>query len=200
MTIVKNSRQRPLKLHRNFVCTGSLRMEKTTLLAKLIGDENNPIGDHTVYISGRRKFPSHCPAWKQTYDLPRIVNEIFKSMSARDELPIACRSGRRLIQNARDGESIDFKNLLITGGAGFVGSNLALLYREQRPDLGVTVLDSHKRRGSELNLPRLRDLGIEFRHDDIRSFDNFDDLPPYDLMIDCSGERFTGRASWPASS
>ena len=83
---------------------------------------------------------------------------------------------------------MDFKNLLITGGAGFVGSNLALLFREARPDLGVTVLDSLKRRGSELNLPRLRAAGVEFRHGDIRSADDFDDLPPFDLMIDCSAE------------
>jgi CDP-paratose 2-epimerase len=83
---------------------------------------------------------------------------------------------------------MDFKNLLITGGAGFVGSNLALLFREARPELAVTVLDSLKRRGSELNLPRLREGGVEFRHGDIRSTDDFDDLPPYDLMIDCSAE------------
>ena len=78
--------------------------------------------------------------------------------------------------------------ILITGGAGFVGSNLAILFREARPELGVTVLDSLKRRGSELNLPRLRAAGVEFRHGDIRSSDDFDDLPPYDLMIDCSAE------------
>jgi CDP-paratose 2-epimerase len=83
---------------------------------------------------------------------------------------------------------MDFKNLLITGGAGFVGSNLAILFREVRQDLRVTVLDSLKRRGSELNLPRLRAAGVEFRHGDIRLADDFDDLPPYDLMIDCSAE------------
>jgi CDP-paratose 2-epimerase len=83
---------------------------------------------------------------------------------------------------------MDFKNLLITGGAGFVGSNLALLFREVRPDLRVTVLDNLKRRGSELNLPRLSASGVEFRHGDIRSTADFDDLPPYDLMIDCSAE------------
>ena len=57
---------------------------------------------------------------------------------------------------------MDFKNLLITGGAGFVGSNLAILFREARPELGVTVLDSLKRRGSELNLPRLQGGGRRF--------------------------------------
>ena len=52
----------------------------------------------------------------------------------------------------------------------------------------MTVLDSLKRRGSELNLPRLKAAGVEFRHGDIRSTDDFDDLPPFDLMIDCSAE------------
>ena len=54
---------------------------------------------------------------------------------------------------------MDFKNILITGGAGFVGSNLAILFREALPELGVTVFDNLKRRGSELNLPRLRRRG-----------------------------------------
>ena len=83
---------------------------------------------------------------------------------------------------------IPFKSVLITGGGGFVGSNLALLLREAWPSLRVTVLDSLKRRGSELNLPRLAETGIEFRHGDIRCRDDFDDLPAFDLMIDCSAE------------
>ena len=83
---------------------------------------------------------------------------------------------------------MDCKNILITGGAGFVGSNLAILFREARPELGVTVFDSLKRRGSELNLPRLKAAGVEFRHGDVRSIDDFNNLPPYDLMVDCSAE------------
>ena len=83
---------------------------------------------------------------------------------------------------------MNYKSILVTGGAGFVGSNLSLLFRDARPDLGVTVMDNLKRRGSELNLPRMRAAGIEFRHGDIRSPDDFDDLPHFDLMIDCSAE------------
>jgi CDP-paratose 2-epimerase len=49
----------------------------------LVYDETNRIGDHIWYISDTRKFRSHYPSWKQTYDLPRIVDEIFESLSAR---------------------------------------------------------------------------------------------------------------------
>jgi CDP-paratose 2-epimerase len=45
--------------------------------------EVNRIGDHIWYVSDTRKFRSHYPGWTQTYDLPRIVDEIFESMSAR---------------------------------------------------------------------------------------------------------------------
>jgi CDP-paratose 2-epimerase len=81
-----------------------------------------------------------------------------------------------------------FENILITGGAGFVGSNLAILFREAHPDLSVTVMDSLERRGSELNLPRLREAGVDFRHGDIRCATDFDAMPPFDLLIDCSAE------------
>jgi CDP-paratose 2-epimerase len=83
---------------------------------------------------------------------------------------------------------MEFQRILITGGAGFVGSNLALLFRQERPDAAIIVMDSLKRRGGELNLPRLRAAWVEFRHGDIRCPDDFDDLPPFDLMIDCSAE------------
>jgi CDP-paratose 2-epimerase len=49
----------------------------------VVYDEANRIGDHIWYISDTRKFQSHYPAWVQTYDLPRIIEEIFESMSAR---------------------------------------------------------------------------------------------------------------------
>lgn len=49
----------------------------------VVYDENNRIGDHIWYISDTRKFRSHYPGWVQRYDLPRIMDEIFESMSAR---------------------------------------------------------------------------------------------------------------------
>jgi CDP-paratose 2-epimerase len=81
-----------------------------------------------------------------------------------------------------------FESIVITGGAGFVGSNLACSLRRAFPHLKVTTIDSLKRRGSELSLARLRDASVDFLHGDIRCPDDFVALPDFDLMIDCSAE------------
>ncbi len=81
-----------------------------------------------------------------------------------------------------------FRHLLITGGAGFVGANLALNFRRAYPDLRVTAFDSLKRRGGELNLPRLKAAGVEFVHGDVRSPADLAELPPFDLFLDCAAE------------
>ncbi|MFN2471273.1 MAG: NAD-dependent epimerase/dehydratase family protein, partial [Gaiellaceae bacterium] len=46
--------------------------------------------------------------------------------------------------------------ILITGGAGFVGANLAVSLATRRAEWDIVALDSLRRRGSELNLHRLR--------------------------------------------
>lgn len=77
--------------------------------------------------------------------------------------------------------------VLVTGGAGFIGSHLSMglkAYREQR----VIALDSLKRRGSELNLPRLRDAGVEFLHGDIRNPEDLEAVGDVEVVIECSAE------------
>ena len=79
--------------------------------------------------------------------------------------------------------------ILITGGAGFVGSRLAKQFKEVDRSNNVVVLDNLKRRGSELNLPTFKKLGIPFVHGDIRNFSDLFDLEGnFDLLVECSAE------------
>lgn len=80
------------------------------------------------------------------------------------------------------------KKILITGGAGFAGSSLALLFASHFPGSQVLALDNLKRRGSELSLPRLRDAGVTFVHGDVRCREDLLELPQVDLIIDCAAE------------
>ena len=78
--------------------------------------------------------------------------------------------------------------ILVTGGAGFVGANLCLALAERHPDAEVVALDSLKRRGSELNLPRLRAAGVEFVHGDVRERDDLLAIEPVEAIVECSAE------------
>jgi CDP-paratose 2-epimerase len=80
------------------------------------------------------------------------------------------------------------ERLLITGGAGFVGSNLAVNLAHRHPDWEILAFDSLYRRGSELNLPRLRDSGVEVIRGDIRNPEDLRRLPKITAMIECSAE------------
>jgi len=79
-------------------------------------------------------------------------------------------------------------SILITGGCGFIGSNLACLLKQQYPAYEITVLDNLKRRGSELNLPRLKDAGIRFIHGDIRYKEDLPFGSSFDFIIDAAAE------------
>jgi CDP-paratose 2-epimerase len=78
--------------------------------------------------------------------------------------------------------------ILITGGAGFVGSHLALSFKWEEPDSAVVAFDNLKRRGSELALRRLAAGGVEFRHGDIRNPEDLADTGSFDLLVECSAE------------
>jgi len=83
-----------------------------------------------------------------------------------------------------------YECVLITGGAGFVGSTLAIALKQCFPDVRIIVLDNLHRRGSELNLARLARAGVLFVHGDIRSREDVLALAPEAprLLIECSAE------------
>lgn len=76
----------------------------------------------------------------------------------------------------------------MTGGGGFVGANLAIALATRHPDWDVVAFDNLNRRGSELNLPRLRSAGVRFTHGDVRQPSDLLSLERIDALVECSAE------------
>ncbi len=80
------------------------------------------------------------------------------------------------------------KRVLVTGGAGFVGSAIAFALKERFENLQVVVLDNLLRRGSERNLPALAEKGIIFQHGDVRNKADLEAVGKFDFLFECSAE------------
>ena len=78
--------------------------------------------------------------------------------------------------------------ILVTGGCGFVGSSIALGLKKSNPKLDLICFDNLRRRGSELNIKRLKESSILFIHGDIRNKDDLFTILDVNLIIDCSAE------------
>jgi len=76
--------------------------------------------------------------------------------------------------------------ILITGAAGFVGYQIARYCKEYYANATLIGIDNLSRRGSEHNVPLLKELGCSFFHGDIRNKEDVDDLPKADWVIDCA--------------
>ena len=80
------------------------------------------------------------------------------------------------------------KIVLITGGCGFVGSNLGILLKQKYPEYTIIAFDNLRRRGSELNIFRLKKHNIKFIHGDVRNKEDFQEVGHIDLLIEASAE------------
>ena len=78
--------------------------------------------------------------------------------------------------------------ILITGGAGFIGSSLCIKLKEKYPGYSIIAFDNLKRRGSELNLTDFQKAGIEFIHGDIRNIEDLNSIGAFDVLIEASAE------------
>src|SRR5579872_3413180 len=76
--------------------------------------------------------------------------------------------------------------ILITGACGFVGNALAESLLQRMEGLTVFGIDNLQRPGSELNRARLRQMGVNFIHGDIRASSDFENLPAADWVIDAA--------------
>ena len=78
--------------------------------------------------------------------------------------------------------------ILITGGCGFVGSNLAIYFKNNQIGTQINSLDNLSRRGTILNLNRLKKNKIKNFKIDISNNKAVENLPKYDLIVDCCAE------------
>ena len=78
-------------------------------------------------------------------------------------------------------------NVLVTGGCGFVGSNLSI-FLKKKLNCNVFSLDNLSRRGSSVNLKRLKKNKIINFNRNISNKNAFKNLPCFDIVIDCCAE------------
>ena len=76
--------------------------------------------------------------------------------------------------------------ILITGGCGFVGSNLALFLKKK--GFSVHTLDNLTRKGSTYNSNLLKKQKIKNYKINISNIKKIKSLPKYDLILDCCAE------------
>lgn len=78
--------------------------------------------------------------------------------------------------------------IVVTGGAGFVGSTLCIQLKSKYPAYNIVAFDNLKRRGSELNLADFQKMGISFVHGDIRNNEDLLSLGEFDVLVEASAE------------
>jgi CDP-paratose 2-epimerase len=77
-------------------------------------------------------------------------------------------------------------HILITGICGFAGSSIAEALLGRREGLVLSGIDNLMRPGSEVNRGRLRKLGVQLVHGDIRQASDLENLPAADWVIDAA--------------
>ena len=78
--------------------------------------------------------------------------------------------------------------ILITGGCGFVGSNIAIFLKKKIKKAQIMTIDNLSRKGSYVNKQRLKKVNIRNHKINIEQFTKIKTLPKFDIIIDCCAE------------
>ena len=82
--------------------------------------------------------------------------------------------------------------ILVTGGCGFVGSNISIYLKNKIKGSIICTLDNFSRKGSRVNYVRLKKNNIKNYKLDIIDYKKLQNLPKFDLIIDCCAEAAVG--------
>lgn len=87
------------------------------------------------------------------------------------------------------------QNILVTGGAGFIGSNFVRYVAQEHPNTHVTVLDALTYAGNRANLEGLEPSQVEFIHGNICDAELLNRVVPgHDLIVHFAAESHNDRA------
>ena len=78
--------------------------------------------------------------------------------------------------------------ILITGGCGFVGSNIGIFLKKKMKIVDICSLDNLTRQGSIENLKRLKLNNIKNYKINIENYEKIKKIRKFDLIIDCCAE------------
>ena len=78
--------------------------------------------------------------------------------------------------------------ILITGGCGFIGLNIAIFLKNKINNLTIHSLDNLSRNSSKINLDRLKKQKIKNFNVNISNKSKINSLIKYDFIIDCCAE------------
>lgn len=78
--------------------------------------------------------------------------------------------------------------IVILGGSGFIGSNIAIYLKKKLKRSKIISIDNFSGKGSKINYKRLKSFNIKNFKKDIAAKNSLNNLKKVDLFIDCSAD------------